>query len=242
MGWTTQVVGVRHALFEDTTLLVVARMVVDEWSRTPAAFPSVSPHLERWHLQWAQYAPGVVDLNLETIASSYFATKELLQLLGIVEAQLQKRGPAIPRDEMRTRWSIGDVFWLKDQETIPFLDTTRSLKHLLEPVVAPERGTFKRIKQYDLGECPSCEQGMVCVAKRSDGRLFAICEECEAEWVDLALAPKREGMLPCGAAHDVWPPLWPTKEEIINAGLSERVEESDDEIRLPPADETESAE
>jgi len=73
-----------------------------------------------------------------------------------------------------------------------------------------------------LGECPFCGNGVVRVGKRADGGLFAICDGCEAEWVDVALAPKVEGLHPDVTAHDVWPPLWPTKEDIAKAGLANR--------------------
>jgi len=89
---------------------------------------------------------------------------------------------------------------------------------------------LRQITLFVLGECPSCGEGPVTVAKRSDGRLFAICLECEAEWVDPLLAPNRAGMGPKGAAHDVWPPLWPTRDEIVKAGLLDRVYEIEDEI------------
>lgn len=96
MSTSMQTVGNKAEYFRDLDLLALICLMSDGAQGTPDAFPAIVPIVAMWSRELANYGPGVIDLNLDVIASSEDLARDFGTLLSTVAARINGFGQTVP--------------------------------------------------------------------------------------------------------------------------------------------------
>jgi hypothetical protein len=94
MATSIQGIGGRREAFNDLDLLVITGLVIELW-KTKLQDRRLDTVCHEWERARAEYAPGVIDLKLGSIASDTDKRKAMLEMLSLVKAHLLGQGETI---------------------------------------------------------------------------------------------------------------------------------------------------
>ena len=101
MAHSIQVIGTTSQVFNDLDLIALLCLMLDEVRRHPEEFSTIAPTVRGWSASLADYGPGVIELDLASLASSHVERNELEALLSLVERTARRFG-SIPASFLNT--------------------------------------------------------------------------------------------------------------------------------------------
>ncbi len=131
MATSVQIVGQQSKVLSDLDLLVLIRMMFDDVRADLDRFSSLQAVTVRWDGCCTQYAPGTVELELESIASNATKKAEFLKLLAGLVHKLDSLGPTLAAAEMNRRWGVRGVKF-HDYETSRLILAAEEIRQLVE--------------------------------------------------------------------------------------------------------------
>lgn len=129
MGTSLLRVNDRHAEFNDSDLLVVARMVVSAIRNSDCQ--SLFAVAETWTRAIEGHAPGVVDLPVQEFASDAVVRQCLASLLDNLESSLSEWGDEVPLTYLKMNCQVPGVVFERPYPTHHLVGATRRLRELI---------------------------------------------------------------------------------------------------------------
>ena len=129
MATSIQTIFEKAEMFNDLDLLVLLRMMVEEVKQNPSQYCSLGDLAAAWDETCSNYGPGVIDLKLESVASTP-AQSELTLLLSTLEDNLDRLGSVIPATTLNDRWAVPGVRF-KDYTTSKLIAAIGKIRNLL---------------------------------------------------------------------------------------------------------------
>lgn len=119
-------------MFHDMDLLLLLRMMVEKVRSAPDRYESLRSIAGGWERSWKYYGPGVLDLELDSIASDSVKKAEFVELLGDLENSYLVPEGVWPADTVNQRWGVKGVKF-SDYPSSRLLEAVAKIRALISP-------------------------------------------------------------------------------------------------------------
>ena len=130
MTSSIQNIGAKAATINDSDLLILIGMMIDEINRDSSYYSALTAFSRNWDECRLSYGPGTLDLELSSITKDTKAKLELGHLFSAVKEKANCLGEIIPAETANKKWRVRGVKF-SDYQTSRIISAIERIRSLM---------------------------------------------------------------------------------------------------------------